>query len=61
MPDGTDAIPCLKCRKPFVSEGSHNRLCQRCNDANSKLSRMDLEVQDDSEARPRTWKYKRDR
>lgn len=23
-------IPCLNCRKPFPSEGPHNRLCQSC-------------------------------
>ena len=22
--------PCMSCRKPFLSEGSHNRLCPRC-------------------------------
>lgn len=61
MPDVPAARDCLKCRRRFASEGPHNRLCNRCNDANSKLSRLDLEVQDDSEAKPRTWKYKRDK
>lgn len=22
--------PCLRCRKPFVSEGAHNRMCDMC-------------------------------
>ena len=22
--------PCMSCQKPFLSEGSHNRLCPRC-------------------------------
>jgi len=51
---------CLKCRSRFWSLAKWNRLCEKCNRDNSKLSRLDLTVQDDSEAKPRTWKYKRD-
>ena len=29
--DGTEKTrPCLNCRKPFLSEGPHNRLCPLC-------------------------------
>ncbi len=27
----TTKRPCLGCKKPFKSEGSHNRLCINCN------------------------------
>lgn len=26
----TDELPCLCCREPFESEGSHNRVCEGC-------------------------------
>lgn|GEM_PF-1347309 len=29
-PVPTETRPCLRCRKPFESEGSHNRLCGPC-------------------------------
>lgn len=61
-PPGKDARDCLKCRRRFASDGPHNRLCDKCNRRNSDLSRMDLRVQEDEgEAKPRTWKYKRDK
>lgn len=32
----TETRPCLRCRKPFESEGNHNRLCYAC--ANADVS-----------------------
>lgn len=29
---------CLKCRKPFKSEGKYNRICQTCNRQNQQLN-----------------------
>ncbi len=29
--------PCLKCRKPFMSIGNGNWLCDKCNHENSKI------------------------
>lgn len=29
-PEATQTRPCLRCRKPFESEGPHNRLCKAC-------------------------------
>jgi hypothetical protein len=26
----TTSRPCLRCRKPFESEGAHHRLCRLC-------------------------------
>lgn len=31
---------CLKCRRPFPSDGPHNRLCFKCNEENSRLGRF---------------------
>lgn len=29
--------PCMTCRRPFVSEGSHNCMCDHCRDTKSGL------------------------
>jgi hypothetical protein len=34
----TKTRPCLRCRKPFESEGIHHRLCLDCNNRLGDLS-----------------------
>lgn len=29
-PPGSIVRPCLRCRRPFASEGPHNRMCGLC-------------------------------
>ncbi len=28
---------CLRCHRPFVSEGRHNHLCEKCNEINERV------------------------
>ncbi len=37
-PMPTETRPCLQCRKPFESEGSHHRLCGPCTNRASETS-----------------------
>ena len=37
-PMPTETRPCLRCRKPFESEGSHHRLCGPCANRASETS-----------------------
>ena len=37
-PMPTEARPCLRCRKPFESEGPHNRLCGSCSNRAGDVS-----------------------
>lgn len=34
----TQTRPCLRCRKPFESEGAHHRLCLACTNRVRELS-----------------------
>lgn len=36
-------IPCLRCAKPFPSEGKHNRLCVACKQAAGQVSPLALD------------------
>ena len=36
----TTTRACLRCGRQFQSEGAHNRLCDRCQDANAKVSAL---------------------
>ena len=33
---------CLRCRKPFKSEGAHNRICDTCRGINERIGNVEI-------------------